>query len=105
MIGDRYEFELKAIGPDVAWVAAGLSSDAKMGDDSVIECVRQGLSVRAFSSRTTARPYSATRLTNVSSIQGLIIVRKGLVRYYLIVLKKTYPLFLLLPLSQSHTSF
>lgn len=68
VIGDRYEFELKATSPDVAWVAAGLSSDAKMGDDSVIECVKQGISVRAFSSRTTARPYSAIRLPNVSKM-------------------------------------
>ncbi|XP_022837537.1 putative ferric-chelate reductase 1 homolog [Spodoptera litura] len=37
--GDRYTFELQAVG-NPKYVAAGLSTDNKMGDDSAMECVR-----------------------------------------------------------------
>lgn len=53
--GDRYEFELKAVGSP-AWVGVGLSDDNKMGDDSVLECVKEGNSVRPYLSWTTPRP-------------------------------------------------
>lgn len=53
--GDRYEFEMKALG-DAKYVAVGLSEDEKMGDDSVIECVREGNGAKAYMSRTIPRP-------------------------------------------------
>lgn len=47
--GTRYTFELKARTP--AYVAVGLSDDAKMGGDSVVECVYDGTSnVKAYQS-------------------------------------------------------
>lgn len=63
--GEIYDFELKASG-NVAWVGVGLSNDTKMGDDSVIECVKGGNGVQAFMSYTGIQPYRAVRLTNVS---------------------------------------
>lgn len=66
--GDQYEFEMKA-GGNAAWVGVGLSDDQKMGSDSVIECVKTANGgVAAYMSWTTAKPYSSSRLTNVSSI-------------------------------------
>lgn len=66
--GDQYDFELKA-GSNAAWVAVGLSDDQKMGGDSVIECVKTpNGAVDAYMSWTTAKPYSSTRLANVSYI-------------------------------------
>lgn len=53
--GDRYEFELKA-PKDAKYVAVGLSDDDKMGDDSVVECVREGVGAKIYMSRTTPRP-------------------------------------------------
>lgn len=52
--GDRYEFEVKA-PKEAIYVAVGLSHDDKMGDDSIVECVRQGNGAKAYMSRTTAR--------------------------------------------------
>jgi len=49
--GERYEFDMKA--RNSAYVAVGLSQDAAMGDDSVVECVREGTggnSVNAYMS-------------------------------------------------------
>lgn len=52
-----------------AWVGVGLSEDEQMGDDSVIECVREGNGVDAYMSWTSARPnLGVTRLRNVRSI-------------------------------------
>ena len=45
-----------------AYVAFGLSSDAKMGEDSVIECVPEQGTVNAYASWTTVGPYGSTRL-------------------------------------------
>lgn len=72
--GDKYEFEMKATG-NAAWVGVGLSSDAKMGDDSVIECVKDGSSVKAYMSWTSGPPngYAATRLSNVSTPAFFIV--------------------------------
>lgn len=64
--GERYEFEMKAnVNP--GWVGVGLSDDDKMGDDSVIECVKDGnRPVRAYMSWTSGAPnYGAKRLNNV----------------------------------------
>lgn len=72
--GDQYEFELKA-GNNAAWVGVGLSHDQKMGEDSVIECVKTpNGGVAAYMSWTTAKPYSSTRLTNVSIIYKILLI-------------------------------
>lgn len=71
--GDQYDFELKAVG-NAAWVGVGLSDDQKMGSDSVIECVKTpNGAVAAYMSWTTAKPYSSTRLANVSFIPYILI--------------------------------
>lgn len=46
--GTRYEFEMKAL--KALYVAVGLSDDAKMGGDSVVECQTVGGKVQAFMS-------------------------------------------------------
>ncbi|CAG9863967.1 unnamed protein product [Phyllotreta striolata] len=61
--GDRYDFEMKATA-NAAWVGVGLSDDAKMGDDSVIECVKTDRGVRSYMSLTGIKPYRAVRLQN-----------------------------------------
>ncbi|XP_066143030.1 putative ferric-chelate reductase 1 homolog [Euwallacea fornicatus] len=62
--GEKYDFELKA-EPSAAWVGVGLSEDDKMGDDSVIECVKRGNTVAAYMSYTNGAPnYGAPRLSN-----------------------------------------
>ncbi|KAJ8966292.1 hypothetical protein NQ317_019194 [Molorchus minor] len=61
--GDAYDFELKAEDP-AAWVGVGLSDDNKMGDDSIIECVKRGNKAAAYMSWTSNSPYSAVRLRN-----------------------------------------
>ena len=53
--GDRYEMELKA-DSSAAWVGLGLSEDTQMGDDSVVECVKDQGRIRAYMSWTTPRP-------------------------------------------------
>lgn len=55
--GERYEFELKTAAEDNArYVAVGLSEDTKMGDDSVVECVRENGRIQPYASWTTPRP-------------------------------------------------
>ncbi|KAL1497531.1 hypothetical protein ABEB36_008475 [Hypothenemus hampei] len=62
--GDKYDFELKAESSAV-WVGVGLSEDDKMGDDSVVECVKRGNGIAAFMSYTNGNPnYGAPRLPN-----------------------------------------
>lgn len=52
-----------------AYVAIGLSSDDKMGDDSVMECIPEGGTIRAYTSWTSPPPnYGATRDGVVSVI-------------------------------------
>ncbi|CAH0550076.1 unnamed protein product [Brassicogethes aeneus] len=63
VLGDKYDFELKATS-GAAWVGVGLSDDVKMGDDSVIECVKSGNGLKAFMSWTTVKPYAANRLSD-----------------------------------------
>ncbi|XP_058054768.1 putative ferric-chelate reductase 1 homolog isoform X2 [Anopheles bellator] len=61
VLGSSYVFEMKAGYNSPAYVAVGLSDDAKMGDDSVIECVPEQGVVNAYASWTATGPYSATR--------------------------------------------
>ncbi|XP_070501842.1 putative ferric-chelate reductase 1 homolog [Chironomus tepperi] len=49
--GDKYVFEMRS-PPRAAYIATGLSSDDKMGDDSVVECIYDSGSVRAMVSHT-----------------------------------------------------
>lgn len=51
--GDRYIVELRS-QKNAGYVALGLSDDDKMGRDSVVECVSQSGSVKAYTSMTVA---------------------------------------------------
>ncbi|XP_053677551.1 putative ferric-chelate reductase 1 homolog [Anopheles nili] len=62
VLGSRYVFEMKSAYNRPAYVAFGLSDDAKMGDDSVIECVPEQGTVNAYASWTSVGPYGSTRL-------------------------------------------
>uniref|UniRef100_A0A2M4A6W7 Putative domon domain of stromal cell-derived receptor 2 n=1 Tax=Anopheles triannulatus TaxID=58253 RepID=A0A2M4A6W7_9DIPT len=62
VLGNRYVFEMKAGYNRPAYVAVGLSNDAKMGEDSVIECVPEQGTVNVYASWTTVGPYGSTRL-------------------------------------------
>lgn len=53
--GNKYEFEVKATN-NPGWVGIGLSDDTFMGDDSVVECVKEGNTVSAYMSATRPRP-------------------------------------------------
>lgn len=59
--GERYIFEMKSGYNRPAYVAVGLSNDAKMGDDSVIECVPEQGTVNAYTSWTFVGPYGVSR--------------------------------------------
>lgn len=75
--GERYEFEMKAVGKP-AWVGVGLSDDDKMGDDSVIECIKDGSSVKPYLSWTTPRPnLNAVRITNPQ--QGIQLINSNVI--------------------------
>ncbi|XP_056640681.1 putative ferric-chelate reductase 1 homolog isoform X2 [Diorhabda sublineata] len=60
-LGDVYDFEIKAT-ENAAWVGVGLSDDALMGNDSVIECVKENGTVNTYMSWTGINPYRATRV-------------------------------------------
>ncbi|XP_058125486.1 putative ferric-chelate reductase 1 homolog isoform X1 [Anopheles ziemanni] len=62
VLGARYVFELKSGHNRPAYVAFGLSNDAKMGDDSVLECVPEQGTVNAYASWTNVGPYGSTRV-------------------------------------------
>lgn len=47
----KYLFEMHS-EPKAAYIATGLSFDRKMGDDSVMECVKEGNEVKIYSSYT-----------------------------------------------------
>lgn len=49
--GDRYIFEMKS-QKNAGYVAVGLSDDDKMGKDSVVECINESGSVKAYTSWT-----------------------------------------------------
>lgn len=67
--GGRYEFEMKA-DKSAAWVGAGLSEDVQMGDDSVMECVKdKNGGVKAYMSWTTPRPKLGVFRPKVSLIE------------------------------------
>lgn len=71
--GERYEFEMKTSAEDNArYVAVGLSDDTKMGDDSVMECVRENGRIQAYASWTTPRP-------------NLGNTRQGVVSYFFVI--------------------
>lgn len=53
-------------GTNAAYVAMGLSDDAKMGEDLTTECVPENGRVNLYSSYTSASPYSAVRANVVS---------------------------------------
>jgi len=53
-------------GTNAAYVAVGLSDDAKMGDDLTTECVPENGRVNLYSSLTSASPYAAVRSSVVS---------------------------------------
>lgn len=59
--GERYIFEMKSGYNRPAYIAVGLSNDAKMGDDSVIECVPEQGTINAYASWTFSGPYGVTR--------------------------------------------
>ncbi|XP_055859170.1 putative ferric-chelate reductase 1 homolog isoform X2 [Episyrphus balteatus] len=61
--GDIYEFELKGATNEPAYLALGLSTDDKMGDDLVTECIVQNGKVALFTSLTSGKPnYGTTRI-------------------------------------------
>lgn len=73
VLGERYFFEMKTFGGPAAYVASALSMDDKMGNDSVIECVPEGGSVRAYSSWTYREPnFGVTRENVPQNIYKLI---------------------------------
>ncbi|SPP73934.1 putative ferric-chelate reductase 1 homolog isoform X1 [Drosophila guanche] len=83
--GDIYEFEIQSgRGNNAAYVAVGLSDDAKMGEDLTTECVPENGRVTMYSSYTSATPYAAVRtsvpqnsarLLNASLVDGVIYCR------------------------------
>lgn len=74
--GERYIFEMKSGYNRPAYVAVGLSNDAKMGDDSVIECVPEQGTVNAYTSWTFSGPYGVSR--------------KGIAQNFIRLLEKSY---------------
>ncbi|XP_017078932.1 putative ferric-chelate reductase 1 homolog isoform X2 [Drosophila eugracilis] len=83
--GDVFEFEIQSgKGTNAAYVAVGLSDDAKMGDDLTTECVPENGRVNLYSSLTSASPYAAVRssvsqnsarLLDASIVDGVIYCR------------------------------
>ncbi|KAG4077096.1 hypothetical protein HA402_016083 [Bradysia odoriphaga] len=67
---DLYEFELQSEDARAAYVSFALSRDTTMGDDSVIECVIENGTVRAYTSWNTARPSIGNTREDVE--QGII---------------------------------
>lgn len=65
VLGNRYVFEIKATS--ATWVGVGLSRDPTMGDDSVIECVKENNVMKAYYSWTNPKKsLGAKRLPDVS---------------------------------------
>ncbi|XP_070068701.1 putative ferric-chelate reductase 1 homolog isoform X2 [Drosophila takahashii] len=83
--GDVFEFEIQSgKGTNAAYVAVGLSDDAKMGDDLSTECVPENGRVNLYSSLTSLAPYAAVRssvsqnsarLLDASIVDGVIYCR------------------------------
>lgn len=58
---------------NAAYVAVGLSHNTKMGNDLIIECVREGDEVNVYSSLTTDKPpYECHRNAVVSRNKDFI---------------------------------
>ena len=81
---DHYEFELLATNPRSAYAAVALSADDKMGDDSVMECVKQSPnSIKAYMSWTVGKSverlntFNGIQLLNQSVIDGSLYCRIG----------------------------
>lgn len=74
--GERFEFEIKsAPRENPAYVAVALSTDNKMGDDSVMECVPENGQIRAYASWTLPRPnLGVTRQGVVSNSNEIYLV-------------------------------
>lgn len=74
--GEKYQFEMKtgfsSDDKKPAYIALGLSSDRKMGEDSVMECVPENGIVRAYTSYTSISPYSSSRSDISQSIINLL---------------------------------
>ncbi|VEN41700.1 unnamed protein product, partial [Callosobruchus maculatus] len=77
VIGDRYDYELKVDRNDAIWVAVGLSEDAKMGDDSVMSCVKTNRGVDAYMEWTYPgyKAQHQIELLNSSVVNGAIYCR------------------------------
>jgi hypothetical protein len=71
--GDRYIFEMKS-QRNAGYVALALSDDDKMGRDSVVECVSEAGSVKAYTSWTIVAngKYDSPRTGIVSLIEKLV---------------------------------
>lgn len=76
VVSDRYQIELKSAS--AKWAGLGLSTDATMGDDSVLECVNEGNGVKAYLSWTTPRPnLGVFRVAN--NQEGIKLVNHSLI--------------------------
>lgn len=61
--GAVFELEMKTTDPEAAYVALGFSTDARMGDDLVTECVKDRGQVAVFTSYTSGPPsYGTSRV-------------------------------------------
>lgn len=79
LVDEKYIFEMQTGYNYPHFIATALSWDDQMGDDAVMECVRENGTIQMYASWTTVRPYNATRippdhlrLLNSSRIDGTI---------------------------------
>ncbi|XP_070495910.1 putative ferric-chelate reductase 1 homolog isoform X2 [Chironomus tepperi] len=79
--GDDFIFEMKGQAGN-GYIASGLSTDGRMGDDSVVECVKQGNDVKMYMSYTgefdVSRddvPQNSAKLLNSYIIDNTIYCR------------------------------
>lgn len=63
--GEIFEIELKTTDPEAAYVAVGFSTDSRMGDDLVTECVKDRGQVAVFTSYTSGPPNYGTSRAGV----------------------------------------
>jgi hypothetical protein len=70
--GDKYIYEMRSPSSrNAAYVAVGLSQDANMGDDSVVECVNENGRISAYTSWTNGRSESSREGINQNIIRLL----------------------------------
>ena len=67
VFGERYFLEIKAFGGLAVYVASALSMDARMSNDSVIECIPEDGSVRSVSPILLGRVTMCLRTSTNSS--------------------------------------